>query len=224
MKYWIAAGATLAGGAALSSVMNGAEGTFSMITFGIPALLVALLVVQALSSTRPAVVAGGAGLLVAGLLVLAAFELKFVLLLALLGMLGLMVGWPVVASAACLMVVASVRSGRVRQGSRVWSRMAWTWALALAATYGFGLSHFYDDVLDLKDGGCRFTSEVGAAGYAGGHEGGQSLVPLSDTTCGADTVPGFVNPLLALLAALAVACLAGYAATRLRTARPRPSA
>ncbi|GAA4604813.1 hypothetical protein GCM10023195_16500 [Actinoallomurus liliacearum] len=68
-------------------------------------------------------------------------------------------------------------------------------------------------MVDVQDRVCRFASLGGLSWgvYAEenpsplrrhpstGHTGGQSLLPLSDTSCGADTVPGFVNPLLAVL-------------------------
>ncbi|MEV5576146.1 hypothetical protein AB0L06_39460 [Spirillospora sp. NPDC052269] len=224
MKYWIAAGLTLAGGVVLSAALYGEGATGMVSLIGVPGLLVALFAAPALSSRRPGelgrVAAGAAVLLVVGLLLLVAVAPEYTLLLALLGALLLMIGWPLAASAACLMAVASVRAGRARNVARVWARMAWTWLLALAATYGFGLAHFDDDMLDAKDGVCRITSETASVG----HEGGQSLLPLSDTSCGADTVPGFVNPLLTVLTALVVLCLAGYGATRLRASRPSPAA
>lgn len=255
MKYWIAAGLTFAGGMALSTALYG-EGAVGMVgLIGVPGLLVTLFLAPALSSGRPGslgrVGAWAAVLLAVGLLLLFAVAPMYALLLEFLAMLLLSIGWPLAASAALLMAIASVRaekargaarsdaparaggtparasggvlggtSGGVLGGARVWGRMAWTWLLALAATYGFGLTHFDDDMQDVKDSVCRVTFEPAAAG----HEGGQTFLPLSDTSCGADTVPGFVNPLLAVLASLLVVCLAGYGGARLRSGRPRPAA
>ncbi|RFU37826.1 hypothetical protein DZF91_30865 [Actinomadura logoneensis] len=229
MKYLIAAALTFAGGALLSFVAFG-EAAFSLLGLvGVPGLLVLLFLVPALSSGRSAELGriglGAALLVVVGVSLLAAFAPKYAVLLALVAGFGLLAGWPLAASAALLMAVASVRAGRSRAaaapgGARVWSRMAWTSVLALAATYGFGLSHLDDDMRDVKDRVCRYTSE----GASAGHTGGQSLLPLSDTTCGPDTVPGFVNPLLVVLATLLVLCVGAYCGARLRTRTPRPAA
>ncbi|MFC5181421.1 hypothetical protein [Actinomadura harenae] len=223
MRYWIAAGLTFAGGVALSAALEG-EGAVNMVGLvGVPGLLLALFAAPALSSARPGdlgrVAAGGSVLLLVGLLLLFAVSPRWALFLALLGALALTLGWPLAASAACVMAVGSVRAVRARNGPRVWSRMTWTWLLALAATYGFGLTHFDDAMQDVKDRVCRATPD----GAVPNHDGGQSLLPLSDTSCGADTVPGYVNPLLAVLAALVVVCVAGYGSARLRAGRPRPA-
>ncbi|MEV4257607.1 hypothetical protein AB0J52_30990 [Spirillospora sp. NPDC049652] len=229
MKYWITAGVVFAGGTALSFATNG-EAAFSLVGVAlVPSLLVTLFLAPALSSARSAelgkVGLGAVFLLVVGVLLLVVVAPKYAVLLALLGVLALTFGWPMAASAAAVMVVASVRAGRSRAaaapgGARVWSRMAWTSVLALAATYGFGLSHLDDDMMDVKDRVCRYTAENASTG----HRGGQSLLPLSDTSCGADTVPGYVNPALAVLASLLVLCLAAYFGARLRTRHPRQTA
>ncbi|MFC4909788.1 hypothetical protein [Actinomadura gamaensis] len=228
MKYWIAAGLTFAGGAALSSAVYGEGAVNTIALAGVPGLLAALFLAPMLSSGRSRDLAragiGAVAVLVVLVTLLAAADSRYLALGALLGILLLSTGWPLAASAAALMVVASVRAGRSRvTAPRTFARMSWTWTLALAATYGYGLDHFDADMADVKDGVCRVTPGFSEA-WSGRGGGGQSLLPLSDTTCGADTVPGFVNPLLAVLTALLVACLAGYGGARLRASRTPPAA
>ncbi|WP_344950866.1 hypothetical protein [Actinomadura miaoliensis] len=222
-KHVVAAAVALVGGMALAFTANG-EGAFAILSLvGVPALLVALFVLPLRSSLSPRdlrrVGWGAAAVLSGGLLLLAAAAPKFAVLLVLLAALYLMIAWPVAVSSAGVMAVAAVRSGLSAgpTARRTWGRMSWTWLLALVATYGYGFSHFDDAMGDVKDRVCRFDPSGGQPG----HSGGQSLLPLSDTTCGADTVPGFVNPLLAVLAALLTVCVAGYVAIRLR---PRAAA
>ncbi|MCP2336385.1 hypothetical protein [Actinomadura rupiterrae] len=276
MKYWIAAGLTLAGALALSSAVQGEGAVGLAVLAGVPGLLAALFVVPLASAgrSRDLACAGLMAAAVLGVLVtlLVASDSRYLALGALLAGFALVAGWPVAASAACLMVIATFRAARsepragtrsepragtrggTRSGTRggtleasamrpaglswvgfgvswvpawaarprAWGRMVWTSSLALAATYGFGLSHFDKGMSDVKDSVCRVT--LGAADAPSGPGGGQSLLPLSDTTCGLDTVPGFVNPLLGALVALLVACLAGYGGARLRASRPRPAA
>ncbi|WP_433355939.1 hypothetical protein ACQP25_18385 [Microtetraspora malaysiensis] len=162
-----------------------------------------------------------AALLGGGLLLLAAIAPRIALLPVLCVALILIFGWPLTATAACVMAVAAVRSGRSSglTARRTWARLSLTWLLGLAATYGYGLTRLDAEMVDIKDRVCRYDASGGAAGSGGE----QSLLPLSDTLCGADTVPGFVNPLLAVLAVLLAVSVAGYTWARRRarrTARP----
>ncbi|MFB4274240.1 hypothetical protein ACBJ59_03005 [Nonomuraea sp. MTCD27] len=190
----------------------------------VPALLVALFVLPLLSVARPrgprrsgwraAAVLGG------GLLLLAAITPKFALLLVLIAVLYLTIGWPLAASAACVAAVAAVRSALSpgpATSPRTWGRMSWTWLLSAVATYGYGLTHLNDYMLDVKDGICR----VIPSGEQAEPGGTQTLLPLSDSLCGADTVPGFVNPLLAALAGLLAASATMYVVARCSASRAR---
>ncbi|RKS72127.1 hypothetical protein BZB76_4944 [Actinomadura pelletieri DSM 43383] len=128
----------------------------------------------------------------------------------------MIVAWPVVALAAVATGVWAVRSG-IRPGQAAaratWVRLVLTWFLALLALYGYGLMNTRTIEKDPGDA-CRFS----ATGYQ--PDGSMSLLPLSDTTCGADSVPGFVNPLLMLLTALLVICVIGAVASHLQPDKP----
>ncbi|GAA4604807.1 hypothetical protein GCM10023195_16480 [Actinoallomurus liliacearum] len=215
-KQAVAAAVTVAAGMALAFAAYG-EGAFNLLfVVGVPGLLVALFVLPLWAAARPgdlrrmgwwaAAVLGG------GLLLLTVTAPKFALLV--LGdALLLTLGWPLATSAACLMAVAAVRSA-LSQGpraARTWARSSWAGLLSVVATYGYGLSHLDDGMTD-KDRVCRFAP----SGVRTGHNGGQSLLPLSDTTCGPDTVPAFVNPILAVLTVLLALSLAAHVAVRLK--------
>ncbi|GAA2411981.1 hypothetical protein GCM10010191_21650 [Actinomadura vinacea] len=222
MRYAAAAAAVLFGGTALAVATSG-EGVLSgMYMVGMPGLLVALFVVP-LRSAQPhsrrriagwaAAVAGG------GLLLLAAAVPEGALLLVILAALYLLIGWPWVACAACVTAAAAARSALLpgpEAARRTWARLSWTWLLGAVATYGYGAGHLNDGMLDVKEKVCRFDSSGGQVGASGG----QSLLPLSDTSCGTDTVPGIVNPLLAVLVGLLAVCVTGYVKAR-RTALHR---
>ncbi|MFG2004090.1 hypothetical protein ACGFNU_33520 [Spirillospora sp. NPDC048911] len=220
MKHVVAAAVTLLGGVALAYAAYG-EGAFNILYLvGVPGALIALFVLPLRSEPRP----GGlrwigwsvTAVLTAGLAIVAATAPEFALLLALIGTLYLLIGWPLAISGACVMAVAAVRSGLApgpAAARRMWARLSWTLLLCVVAAYGYGFSHLDDAMADVKDRVCRSDASGGQVKPGGG----QSLLPLSDTSCGADTVPGFVNPLLALLAGLLVVCVAGHLTARLRT-------
>ncbi|WP_214410365.1 hypothetical protein [Sphaerisporangium fuscum] len=220
----LAAALTLTGGAALAFAAYG-EGAFnSLLLVGVPGLLVALFVLPSRSAARSRArrrLGRWAGALVGGgLLLLAVTTPKFAVPALFIAAMYLVIGWPLAASAACVMAAAAVRSMSAAgppAPRRTWARLSWTWLLGLVAAYGYGLSHFDDAMADVKDRVCRVDPSAGLAG----HGGGQSLLPLGDTSCGADTVPGFVNPLLAVLAVLLAVSVTGYARARLR-GRERP--
>lgn len=218
-KHAVAAAVTFLGGVALAFAANG-EGAFNtLFLVGAPGLLAALFVLPLRSAARPGDLRrigwSAAAVLGGGLLLLAVTAPKFALLPVLVVGLGLILGWPLAASGACLMAIAAVRSGisPERGPAQTSARSSWAWLLALAATYGYGLTHLDDGMLDVKDRVCRASTPSGGQV---GHSGGQSLLPLSDTSCGADTVPGFVNPLLAILAALLALSVAGHIPARRR--------
>ncbi|MFC4049781.1 hypothetical protein ACFOY4_08825 [Actinomadura syzygii] len=180
-------------------------------------LLVALAVLLPLRAWRPAAfgrlrwwVLGimGGGLLAA----LIADPVEMLKMLVLMVFLTI-IAWPVVALGAVATGVMAVRSG-LRPGRAAaratWTRLVWTWLLALVALYGYGVMS--TKAMWGKDPGdaCRFT------GTGTRPDGSLSMLPLSDTTCGADSVPGFVNPLLALLTILLVVCTIGAVASRLQ--------
>ncbi|RFS84622.1 hypothetical protein D0T12_13815 [Actinomadura spongiicola] len=129
----------------------------------------------------------------------------------------MIVAWPVVALAAVATGVWAVRSG-LRPGQAAarttWVRLVWTWLLALVALYSYGVMS--TTTAEAKDPGdaCRFSG----TGYR--PDVSTSLQPLSDTTCGADSVPGFVNPLLLVLTALLAVCIVGAVASHLQRDKP----
>ncbi|MFF4778701.1 hypothetical protein ACFY05_38345 [Microtetraspora fusca] len=218
VKRAAAAAVMLVGGMALAFAAYGEGALNVLFLVVVPGLLVAVFVLPIRSAVRhrglrrtgwwAAVLPGGA------LLLLAAFAPRLALLPVLAAALFLILGWPLTATAACVMAVAAVRSLRSSgptAGRRTWARLSWTWLLGLLATFGYGLTRLDAEMVDVKDRVCRFDPSRPA-----GPRGGQSLLPLSDTSCGADTVPGFVNPLLAVLAALLLVCVAGYIRARRR--------
>ncbi|WP_433225463.1 hypothetical protein [Microtetraspora malaysiensis] len=220
VKRAAAAAVTLVGGMALAFAAFGEGALNSLFLIVVPGLLVAVFVLPIWSAVRP----GGrrrigwwaAALLGVGLLLLAVIEPRYALLPVLAAALFLILGWPLTATAACVMAVVAVRSVRSSglTARRTWARLSWAWLLGLLATYGYGLTRLDAGMVDVKDRVCRFDYD--ASGGAAGSGGEQSLLPLSDTLCGADTVPGFVNPLLAVLAVLLAVSVAGYIRARRR--------
>ncbi|PZG52080.1 hypothetical protein C1I98_07600 [Spongiactinospora gelatinilytica] len=220
MEHVVAAAGALIGGTVVSVVTSG-EGALGFVSLVVvPGLLIALFVVPWLSAARPggprraglwaAVVLGGGSLLPA------VIAPKFALLPVFIAALYLTIAGPPALSGACVAAIAAVRSMCPR---RMWARWSWTWLLGAVATYGYGLTHFNDGMLDVKDGVCRVTP----SGERVTSRGTQTLLPLGDTSCGADTVPGFVNPLLAVLAVLLAVSATGCITARVRTERRRPS-
>ncbi|MGI5487940.1 hypothetical protein [Microtetraspora malaysiensis] len=225
VKRAAAVAVTLVGGMALAFAVFGEGALNSLFLVVVPGLLVAVFVLPIWSAARN----GGrrrigwwaAAVLGGGLLLLAVIAPRIALLPVLAAALFLILGWPLTATAACVMAVVAVRSvwSSGLTARRTWARLSWAWLLGLAATYGYGLTRLDAEMVDIKDRVCRYDASGGAAGSGGE----QSLLPLSDTLCGADTVPGFVNPLLAVLAVLLAVSVAGYTWARRRarrTARP----
>jgi hypothetical protein len=212
VKPWVAISLVVGGGAALAFASFG-EGAFGVLGLvGVPALLVALFVVPLLTAERPVdwrrIGLWGTAALALGWALLAVVDLKMAALPLIFAVLLLVFGWPFAVSGACVVAVAAVRSS----GRRMWGRLTWAALLGLVGTYGYGLNHMDDGLTDLKDKACRYAPSEGLTGDW--TSGKQSLLPLSDTSCGADAVPGFVNPLLVVLAVLLVVSVAGYARTR----------
>ncbi|MFD0852402.1 hypothetical protein ACFQ07_09225, partial [Actinomadura adrarensis] len=156
--------------------------------------------------------------LVAGWALLAANDLKMAALPLIFAWFYLVLGWPFAVSGAAVMAVTAVRASgrgmweRLAWERLAWGRLAWASALGLAGTYGYGLNRLDNGLTDVKDKVCRHEPSEGFTG--GWTPGNQSLLPLSDTSCGADTVPWFVNPVLVVLAVVLVAGVVGYVRTR----------
>jgi len=131
-----------------------------------------------------------------------------------------LIAWPLTATAAALVLALAVRSG-LRPGAEAaratWVRLSWTWLLASISLYGFGLTSAKGAFALDPDDTCRSWGHYDPGGHT-------SLLPLSDTTCGAEAVPGFVNPLLAALAGLLMICVVGAVAARVRQGRARMEA
>ena len=64
-------------------------------------------------------------------------------------------------------------------------------ACAALAVFGYGLGRTTVLMLTDLDDACRIA---GTTLVGGAPERGEGLVPLHDTRCGAELVPGFVNP------------------------------
>jgi hypothetical protein len=212
VKPWVAISLVVGGGAALAFVSFG-EGAFGVLGLvGVPVLLAALFVVPLLTAERPVdwrrIGLWGGAAAGLGWALLAVADLKMAALPLIFALLLLVFGWPFAVSGACVVAATAVRSS----GRRRWGRPAWASALGLVGTYGYGLNHIDNGLTDIKDKTCRYAPSEGFTGEW--TPGRQSLLPLSDTSCGADTVPWFVNPLLAVLAVLLVLSVASHARTR----------
>jgi hypothetical protein len=218
MKY-AAVAIALVGAMALAFASYG-EGAFSLIPMiGLPGLLIALFVLPLRSAARPGdgrrVGRWIAAVPAVGLLLLAVTAPKAALLPAFIALQFVLIGWPFATVGAVVMAALAVRSGLTPEpmaARRTWARLSWTWSLGIVATYSYGLRQFDTRMADIKDRVCRFDASGGGTVA----HGGQSLLPLSDTSCGADTVPVWVDPLLAILAALLAVCVAGYVRARWR--------
>jgi hypothetical protein len=128
-----------------------------------------------------------------------------------------MVGWPLLALVAVVLAGLGIAAlggdqveadgdelpgwWRVLTGRAVWRLMSGA-LVAASAAYGYGLSRTTFLVLTDADDRCSIVGSTGDWQPAT-----QTWWPLRDTTCGADLVPGFVNPAVGV-AALSFAGLA----------------
>ena len=124
-----------------------------------------------------------------------------------LTLLGL--AWPVIAVGAVVLIIVAVlavrgdqiRRDRLRALNRAGLLLTLAAALTAISAYGYGLSETTFGLFTDIDDACAI-SRSGASPADGGS---QSMWPLTDTTCGADLVPSFVNPLVVGSAVLFVA-------------------
>jgi hypothetical protein len=189
----------------------------------VPLLMVALAVVLPLRAWRPELIGGLRwwllGVLAAVLVVALVSDPVGLLAGVLMAVFLTLFAWPLVGVGAAVAGALAVRSG-LRPGPAAaratWARLVWTWLLAAVSLYGYGAMRVDGAfVLDPEDT-CRYVTD---GRYDPG--GRASLFPLSDTTCGSEAVPAFVNPLLVVLAGLMVICLVGAVGARVRDGRAR---
>ncbi|MFC4585713.1 hypothetical protein [Sphaerisporangium corydalis] len=143
--------------------------------------------------------------------------MKFLLLVVLL-LLGL--AWPVGVVAVLVLVVSAVLA--LLGERRAAGRAGWTLAAAAACTavtaYAYGLRTTTAGAWTDPDDRCALASPgTYAYGHRGPAGGSQSMWPLHDTTCGADLVPGFVNPLVTGAVLLFAVLVVYMTATRIRS-------
>ncbi|MBO2446487.1 hypothetical protein J4573_05260 [Actinomadura barringtoniae] len=195
-----------------------------MIVVGTLLLMVVLAVLLPLRAVRPGLLGRlrwwVLGVIAAALVFAGATDPRGLLAGVFLAVFVTLVAWPVVGVGAVVVGALAVRSG-LKPGPEAaratWVRLSWTWLLAAISVYGYGLTRAKGTfALDPGDS-CRFGGSYDPDGHT-------SLLPLSDTTCGSEAVPGFVNPLLAVLVGLVVICAVGAVAAAARQGRARMEA